>query len=35
MSDQCNSCPSREGCNVEASECNTQKSLYGVFNNIR
>lgn len=35
MSDQCNSCPSREGCNSEPGECNQEKSLYGVFNNIR
>ncbi|HWP98269.1 MAG TPA: Mrp/NBP35 family ATP-binding protein [Syntrophomonadaceae bacterium] len=35
MSDKCNSCPSKQGCNIEASECNSEKSLYGVFNNIR
>ncbi len=35
MSDQCNTCPSKNGCNIEASECSSQKSLYGVFNDIR
>lgn len=35
MSDNCGSCPSREGCSIDANECGSQKSLYGVFNNIR
>lgn len=34
MSDQCNTCPSKNGCSIDASECSSQKSLYGVFNNI-
>lgn len=34
MSEQCNSCPSKVGCQKDSTQCEESKSLLGVFNKI-